>query len=499
MESRDPSLIQRSLVRERCRRPGGLKEFIKRAWHILEPESRPFVDNWHIDCLCEHLEAVTLGLIPLLVFNVPPGTMKSLIVSVFWPSWEWGPAQLPHLRYMTASYSKHLSMRDARKARQVIESPWYQYHWGDIFTLSDDQNAKTNYVNDKNGHRVATSVGGVGTGERGDRNIIDDPHNILKTLAVSRLDLKKVREWWDNVMPTRTNDLKSATVVVMQRVNQGDLTGVIEEQGDALIIKIPMEYELGVATKTFLRPKSYVGKDRKLYRWDPRRKKGELLDPVRFPKSKIKKLKKRLGSFGTAGQLQQRPTPREGGIIQIPWFQRYRYSAQPERRKFKRIVQSWDSANKEGQQNAYSVCETWGQLRNDYYLLDVLRIRVNIPTLHKKAQGYATTWKPHRILVEDKASGTGLIAWLREETRFSVFGVEPETDKITRMDLETPTIEAGRVFIPEDGKDQPDWLEAWIDEHRLFPNSLFMDQVDSTSQFLKWARENGHTQDWNLY
>jgi len=112
-----------------------LHHFIRQMWPILEP-GRQFVDNWHLGAMCEHLEAVAKGEIGNLLINVPPGTMKSLLVSVGFPAWLWGPQNLPHTRIISASYSAHLSLRDARKSRMIIEDRWYQDRWGDRASIS---------------------------------------------------------------------------------------------------------------------------------------------------------------------------------------------------------------------------------------------------------------------------------------------------------------------------------------------------------------------------
>src|SRR5262249_36730859 len=112
-----------------------LREFVLQAWPIVEP-STPFVPGWHIDAIIEHLEAVSRGQIRNLLINVPPRHMKSLLVSVFWPAWEW--TRWPERRFLCSSYSLSLSIRDSVKCRRLIESPWYRARWGHVFALSGD-------------------------------------------------------------------------------------------------------------------------------------------------------------------------------------------------------------------------------------------------------------------------------------------------------------------------------------------------------------------------
>src|SRR5215470_2701668 len=148
-----------------------LGEFVRQAWHVVEPAT-PFVANWHIDAIVEHLEAVSRGEIRNLLINVPPRHMKSLLVSVFWPCWEW--IHWPHRRWLYSSYAAQLSIRDSLKCRRLIESRWYQANWSSRFTLTSDQNQKSRFENDKSGYGLSTSVGGAATGEGGDRVICDD-------------------------------------------------------------------------------------------------------------------------------------------------------------------------------------------------------------------------------------------------------------------------------------------------------------------------------------
>ena len=175
MNEMSPAFVSQAIQKEKQRRraSASLYEFVKQSWHVVEPSAK-FVGSWHIEEICEHLEAISSGDIKKLLINIPPRHSKSTIVSVMWPMWEWltDPAQ----KFLCASYSGNLSIRDNLKARRLIQSPWYQERWGQMFKLSGDQNAKQRFENDKTGYRIATSVGGTATGEGGSRLILDDPH-----------------------------------------------------------------------------------------------------------------------------------------------------------------------------------------------------------------------------------------------------------------------------------------------------------------------------------
>ena len=446
------------------------------SWPVLEPGTE-FVDNWHLEVIDDHLEAVTKGKIRNLIINIPPRCTKSTKVNVQWPAWEW--ASRPQEQYLTASHADELATRDAFKMRLLVESPWYQARFGHQVTLRHDQNAKTRFVNTKNGHRIVTSVGGSAVGEGGSRRLVDDPHDPKKAMF-SVPALKEVIDWWDNVMVSRLNRPKlDATVIIHQRVHELDLTGheLKNHPGKYEHLCIPMRWD-GISRKTCLG------------RYDPRRRLGELLWPARFGEVEVVNLERSLGSYGTAAQLQQQPAPLGGGLIKLAWFEAY--GAPPAR--FDRVVQSWDTAQKDEVLNAFSVCETWGLLNNQHYLLDVYREQVDYPKLKKDAVDTAARDRQRygrldAVLIEDKASGTSLIQDLRQTKGYHapVLAIEPENDKVTRAATCSPTIEARLVFLPEHAT----WRPEFENEVSKFPNSTTKDQVDALSQYLNWSNSRG--------
>lgn len=162
--------MQIAKLKEREIYEGTLIDFAEYVWPVVEP-AIPFVKGWAIEAIAEHLQAVTEGHIKRLLINVPPGFTKSLMTDVFWPAWEWGPRNMPHLRYVCASYSNHLTERDNMRCRNIVTSDLYQRMWGNRFKISNEQFTKIKFANNKTGWKLATSVGGIGVGERGDRFI----------------------------------------------------------------------------------------------------------------------------------------------------------------------------------------------------------------------------------------------------------------------------------------------------------------------------------------
>jgi predicted phage terminase large subunit-like protein len=445
---------------ERLLAERSLAAFAGQAWHVVEPAT-PFVHGWHIDAICEHLEAVTRGEIRNLVINIPPRHMKSLLVSVFWPTWEW--TTHPERRWLFSSYAAGLSIRDSLKSRRIIESPWYQRNWGHVYRLTTDQNVKARYDNTATGYRIATSVGGSATGEGGDRIICDDPHNVdeaeSETIRHSTLD------WWDGTMSTRGNDPATvARVIVMQRVHESDLSGHVLEQGGYEHLALPAEYDPTSAVATGI---GWV---------DPRDAEGELLWPERFGPDALADLKVRLGSYKAAGQLQQRPSPAGGGVIRREWW---RYYAEPPA-TFDEVIQSWDMAFKDVTTSDYVVGQVWGRVDAECWLLDQVRGRMDMPATVQAVTMLKAKWpRTGALLVEDKANGPAVIATLKKKIP-GMIAVEPEGGKQARAAAVAPFIEAGNVHIPESAP----WVGDYVEEHAQFPLGAHDDQVDGTSQAL---------------
>ena len=315
--------------RERCEE--SLLEFIRQAWHVVEP-GRPYVHGRHIEIIAEHLMAVKRLDIRNLIINMPPSHMKSLSVSVFWFCWVW--TMDPSSRWLFSSYTDSLSTRDSQKCQDIIKSPWYQELWGQRFRIRAGQKAMSRFHNNKTGYRIATSVMGRGTGEKGDYIIVDDPHKAGEIYSDVYRD--RVCRWWSETMSTRGNDpATERKVIVMQRLHERDLTGYIisKEMGyDHLCL--PAEAESGRVFFDLKEAKAEGGKVRdaiimtSLQRENEslrdKREDGELLWPERFGEAELDKLKKELLQFGVSGQLQQRPAPVEGDVFTTKTFKEYR-------------------------------------------------------------------------------------------------------------------------------------------------------------------------------
>lgn len=476
-----------SLEAELCSRE--LVEFYRQAWKVVEP-GVPFVDGWHVEAIAEHLTAVSRGEIKNLVINVPPRHSKSTLVSVMWPAWEW--TFMPHTQWLFGAYAQVLSTRDSVKCRRLIMSPWYQERWGHKFTINSDQNLKTQFTNSENGYRISSSVDGSNTGEGGNRIVIDDPHNMREIF--SDIVRESVLEWWRTTMSTRLNDpKKDARILVMQRGHEMDLSGyVLSTIEDAVHLVLPGEYEPQRKCKTKVVIKGQLNKflaPGKTFE-DPRTIPGSLLCPDRFGPREMRMLKVDLGEFGYASQVQQRPVPEGGGILKRAHWRRWDKTEPPE---FDFILQSYDTAFEEGEENDYSSRTTWGVFLHSEtgdakdarwcaMLLDALNKRLTFPDLREEAQRSYKEMKADLILVEKKASGISLIQELKR-AKIPVRAWKVKGDKVARAHVGSLFLKEGSVYyMPRK------WVEEVIKQCEMFPAGEHDDIVDTCTQAWTYLR-----------
>lgn len=485
---------------------GSLLAFTREFWPVISPGSS-FESNWHIEVICRHLEAVYAGTIKNLIINVPPGTSKSTLVSVMFPAWVW--ANDAGKRFFGASYSEPLAIRDAMLCRDIIQSAEYQALFPSVVVKRSD-NQKTKYGLTSGGWRMATSVGGRGTGEHPHFKIVDDPHNVKQ--SESDVQRQEALGWFDGTLSSRGLILNAATIVIMQRLHQVDLTGHIMAQStysrEWHHIVIPMRHEVDRVL-----PKNHLPFK------DPRKKEGELLWPKLFTESKVRNLEATLGSYRTAGQLAQRPAPEGGGVLVVEHFQLWSWKA-PIPDLFY-VLQSYDTAFTATTTNDPTACTVWGigehesgELKGVRFaiLLDCWTDHMKYPDLRDKvlddwradyggalqANGKKDPLHPARradmILMEEKGSGISLLQDLRN-ARLPVKGYNPgRADKVARAHIASPLLEADLFYVLESKKEPGKpitWARPLIEQCEEFPNAEHDDLVDTFTQAAIYLRDAG--------
>jgi predicted phage terminase large subunit-like protein len=482
--------------KERRDMEASLHSFVRGAWPLIEP-NREFVDNWHLHTICEHLEAVTKGDIKRLLINVPFRTSKSTFTSVAWPAWTW--TRNPGHQWLCGSYADKLSIRDSTKMRRLVTSDWYRAYWPDKVVIEHDQNEKKRFQNTANGYRIAFSMTGGVMGEGGDTVLIDDPHD--KDSADSEIQRVDSLDTYDGGIVTRLNDPDTgAIVIIMQRLHEKDLSGHVMEEKGWTHLMLPMEYE----------PERHCTTSWPGYKFsDPRTKAGELLWPTRFSRVTVENLKIQLGEYQASGQLQQRPSPAGGGILQTGHFQLWPREATLPR--FDYILQSYDTAYTDDTANDPTACTVWGVFKHTTgkgtdkektracaMLLDSWADFMKYPALKKRVMDdwkalYGgddndPTNKPRRadgIIIEDKGSGKSVQQDLRE-AGLPVMVYDPgHASKTARASLTAPMLEADTYYLIESRKEPGKpmkWARPLVKECEQFPNGEHDDLVDTFTQ-----------------
>lgn len=464
--------------------------FIQDFWSEVEP-STPLVWGWPLDALCSHLTAVTDGRIKRLIINVPPGFMKSMILSVFWPAWEWGPKKMAHLRYISTSYSSSLTERDNRRFRSIILSQKFQKRWGKHCTPSKDQFNIVKVANEQTGWKMATSIGGVGTGERGDRILIDDANSVAESESEAVMD--STNNYLREVIPNRLNNMVDGVIInIQQRTAANDATATLfNVWRDYDCIVIPMEFD-------FVREPTSIG-------WiDPRSEEGELAWPERFPEQVVEDLKKTLGPYAYAGQYMQSPAPRGGGIIQRKWWQLwppdgYDDTAKLQFPAMEFILVSADTAYTEKKENDYSACVMLGVWRDRGNLPRIMLMKAWEERLefHALVEKLIETCRNKggspcdALVIEAKASGLSVAQEIQRLCGDEEFGVHKENpgaqDKVARAYAVQHMFSSGVVYAPD-----RKYADMVITHCENFPKDpRHRDIVDAVTQGLSWLRKRG--------
>lgn len=494
-----------------------LSTFLKKGWQQIDPA--PWKDGWAIDAVAEHLQAVIDGQIRRLLVNIPPRMAKSSLCSVALPAWCWaqpesrrGPTSGPQVQFLHASYAEKLSLRDSVKCRRLIQSPWYQKHWGKRFRLSSDQNVKSRFSNDKGGERLITSIGGATTGEGMMVGVIDDANAAGE--AFSEATIQTTNDWWDQVMRTRLNDASTGAFIgVQQRLAEDDWSGHIlsKDKGDWVHLMLPMEYEPERSYHTVLG----FDEDGPVTWTDPRTEAGELLWPERFPQEEVDSLRRDLGPFAYAGQMQQSPQPAGGGIIKREWWQTWEADNYP---AMDFIMASLDTAYTEKTINDASALTIWGVFTQDpiavatrmigpdgrpqyldrtyseqapkVMLMHAWNERLEFHELVTKVAATCKKWGVDLLMIEGKASGISVSQELRRVYGGEGFGIQLNNpgsiDKISRLYSVQHLFSEGMIYAPDKS-----WADMVITQCSMFPNSKHDDLVDTCSQALRHLRTTG--------
>ncbi len=454
-----------------------LARFLRLGWHTVVPDALRW--GWHLDAICAHLEAVSSGEIRDLVICVPPGMTKSLSVSAFWPSWDW--IRTPGRRFLTATYGQILSDKNARLHRDIVGSEWYRARWPETQISKSDADQVRHFGTTAKGWRDSTSVGGAATGNHAHVLLGDDLAKAQDAAGRQYVDpsaLQAANDFWFGTFYTRRADARTtARVMIAQRLHHEDTPGKCIEAGYVSLV-LPMEFDPTRPCKTSVWWVNPATKTRERF-GDPRAEKGELLDPVRFPREivDLDKSPAGLGPLVFEAQAQQNPTPREGAIFKDAG--RNRWTVIPARGV--KII-TVDCAFKDTKTSDFVAIQVWLRDGPHFYLLDRVCERLGLTGTIGAIVSMAERHPNAAIHVEDKANGPAVI----EVLKGSIPGVHawsPGTNsKIGRAEAVSHLFESGNVWLPPD--ERAPWIGEFLTTLGRFPLVKHDDDVDALSMAL---------------
>lgn len=440
------------------------KYFLRMAFAEFHPNDPPLELSWYLLAMVHAAGEACFGETRRLAVNVPPRHGKSITYAVALTAWLLG--RDPTAKILVGTYNDQLALLHDRMAKQLMQSPAYRRAFPG--TVIDRKNTRQLEIyTTAGGFRMAVTTGGSATGFGGDFIILDDCMKAQD--AGSEAERIRVRDWYRGTIGTRLNNKAEGVIIsIQQRLHEDDLTSFILAAG-ATHLNLP-----AIATK----PERIPIGNGKFHE----RSVGDLLSPSREDRVTLDRLRRELGPRTFDTQYQQDPTPAEGNVVRPHWFPRYREC--PDRDRFRKVVQSWDTAWSDEPDAAFTVCTTWGHLDGLWYLLDVLRERIAFHDLRGRVVHMWRRWKADGVVIEDAASGKALWPQFRMLGPFRPFMWDvPSESKLERLIAQTGWMESGKILLPEEAP----WLEDYIHELKSAPNCRYWDQVDSTTQFLEFA------------
>lgn len=489
-------------------------EFVRAAWHVVNP-GETVVWGWHLEAICRHvqwayeelfrvrearkagtpLDEIRRQAVQNLMINVPPRSAKSLIVAVFGPVWAW--LHDPTLKIRCTSGNLRVSDTCSDYAYDLITSAWFKETFTPTWQIRGDRTAKRKWANTAGGVRISMPMGAQVTGEGTDVIIVDDPHDAKD--AYSEKKRNAVIDKWNRALRNRVEHPQHhLRICIMQRLHESDFAGAALSKGGWIQLCIPMEFEAASRCVTPMLDEQ-TGEP-----WtDPRSTPGQLMLPEYFDRAYVEHEKIEMGSYGFAGQMQQRPAPEDGGLFKKSWFigevgrprgfdLTFDEKGKPSWATLPKIDQVFitiDAAFKETETSDFVSIQVIGRQGRMRYVLDNYTRRMDfvktIAALRMMIERWTSGGKTiSGILIEDKANGSAAVSMLQGAGVAGVIEINPEGGKFSRANAVAPACEAGDVMIPNHAT----WRESWLHELAVFPNGAHDDQVDAFTQALNYMR-----------
>ncbi|MBC2667471.1 phage terminase large subunit [Novosphingobium flavum] len=436
--------------------------FVAKCIETVDPAAT-YVENWHILVLAAKLELVQRGVIRRLMINLPPRSLKTHIVSVAFCAWLLGHD--PTKRIICVTYSNDVAKTQAKLFNKIMRCDWFQAAFPEC--RPERTNKLMDWYTTSGGNRLATSIQGSILSRGADIIILDDPNKGQE--IHSKVSREKVKAVYDQVISTRLNEPKKGAIVcVMQRLHPDDLAGHLlglEPWDEVVMPSIATEHEV----------------------WDlgngeaKVREPGELLQEFHVGQAELDLKRQSMGLLAFEAQYQQHPVPSEGGVVKRRWLQFYDLPPDP----IEFTLVSWDTASTLSENADWSVGTVWGVSKGQFWLLDVVRGRMETPDLRRTIEETHRRHRADLTIVEDDGIGRAIVQDLRRTSGICTpIAIKPMYEKLARMEARAVMFEVGQVHVPRAAV----WLGTYLEELLGFPNTVKDDQVDSTSQALDYLQ-----------
>jgi predicted phage terminase large subunit-like protein len=460
-----PPHLNAAATDELCRR--SLLAFALQAFGITHGGTTMMMAPY-IDAICHRLQQLFTGNFKRLIITVPPRHGKSELAAMAFPAWCLG--QDPSIKFMVVSYGLELSRAQLNGARTLLASPRYQRIFPDTQVKVGKDRAHM-FTTSAGGDYRAISTGGAVTGFGTNFMVIDDLHKADE--ALTPVGREAAILFYKNTLLSRFNNpSEDRILVIQQRLHEEDIVGWLLEQGGWDHLNLP-----AIAEKDETIPLSR-GRI-----WQ--RKKGDLLHPERFPMKVLEERRLQQGNRVFGAQYQQNPIIAEGSQINLGWFGQY--DKRKERSCYQKVVQSWDTAAVVNSTSDFSAGMTWGFMDGNWYLLDVIRARLEYWELKDRALAWHKQWKADALVIEGASSGFALY---QDAKRGGLPGIirnpAPRFGKVERLSAKTARLVTGDFFLPAEAP----WLAELRHEMVAFPEGRHDDMVDALIVFLEFVYDH---------
>lgn len=427
-----------------------------------------FYDNWHISYFCQLLEDEALRVknrepkTTDYIVNIPFRACKSLLFTVAYNAWVW--TWYPSAKFLAVSVSQELADELARLTRNLIQTEWYQLHFGDVFKLKSDSNSVSNFSNDKGGKRKSVGFGGQIMGSGCDFLIVDDPQTGSSVTSQAERD-KTIRTYRKDIFG-RVNNAKGVRFIVQQRIHEADLSGFLlaNAKNSYQHICIPAILSPRLSPETLKDNYSPEG----------------LFWASFFPKSRLDELLENMGSKDFANQLLQQASPDDGDLFKKEWFKTTISYQNFLDAVGKEPVWNFyiDTATSESEKNAATAIVVAAKIGAYTYVRDVHTMRKEFPEMVKEVMSWKDKYytSHSKLCIEEKSSGIQLLQVLRKDERKpNLQSLKTgKLSKIERARQATVDCENGRVVLIEG-----DYTSGFLEQLIGFPNFKDKDMVDA--------------------